>query len=147
MSENLSVRAFRESEGMAEWPVIGDGACTFFDTGSLAESARLVQAISALPGIEDHAPDFDIRHDGVTVRLLTRSADWYGMSTRDVEIARQISAVARAQGLTADPSAVQNLLVVPGGPDIAMIVPFWQAVMGYDRPAQRQPIAVAGSTR
>jgi 4a-hydroxytetrahydrobiopterin dehydratase len=92
-----------------------------------------VHAIDALPGIEDHAPDLDIRRDGVTARLVTRSADWYGMSTRDVEVARQISAIARADGLTADPSAVQNLLVVPGAPDITSVMPFWQAVLGYER--------------
>jgi 4a-hydroxytetrahydrobiopterin dehydratase len=132
MGDNLTIREFRESEGMAEWPVLSDGACTFFRTGSLAEGARLVAAIGALPGIDDHAPDIDIRHDGVTVRLVTRSADWYGMTQRDIEVARQVLAVAGAQGLTADASAVQSFLVVPGAPDITAVMPFWRAVLGYE---------------
>ena len=33
------------------------------------------------------------------------------MSARDLELARQISAVAREQGLSADPAAVQTVLV------------------------------------
>jgi 4a-hydroxytetrahydrobiopterin dehydratase len=113
--------------------VVGDGACAFFSTGSFSASARLAAVIGELPGIDDHAPDVDVRPDGVTVRLLTRSAEWYGMSRRDVELARRISAVAKELGVPADPAKVQSLLIVPGGADIAAIMPFWHAVLGYDR--------------
>jgi 4a-hydroxytetrahydrobiopterin dehydratase len=68
----------------------------------------------------------------VTVRLLTKNDDYWGMSQRDVELARQISAIARDQGLSADPSAVQTFLVVPGAPNIAEVMPFWRAVLGYE---------------
>jgi len=54
------------------------------------------------------------------------------MTRRDLDVARQVSEVAANLGLTADPSAVQNLLVVPGAPDISAIVPFWRAVLGYE---------------
>jgi hypothetical protein len=40
-------------------------------------------------------PDIDLRHDGLTVRLLTMTPDYCGMTRRDVELARQISAKAR----------------------------------------------------
>jgi 4a-hydroxytetrahydrobiopterin dehydratase len=68
----------------------------------------------------------------VTVRLITLTEDYFGMSQRDVELARQISALAREQGLSADPSAVQNLLVIPGAPVIAEVMPFWRAILGYE---------------
>ena len=71
----------------------------YFRTGSFAASARLVQEISQLPGVEDHKPDVDLRHDGVTVRLITYTDDYYGVSQRDVEMARRISAAARRLGL------------------------------------------------
>jgi pterin-4a-carbinolamine dehydratase len=38
--------------------------------------------------------DADLRHDGVTVRLITSTDDYYGVRQRDVEMARQISAAA-----------------------------------------------------
>lgn len=91
-----------------------------------------MQAISGLAGLDDHHPDVDLRHDGVTVRLITITDDYHGMSTRDVELARQISAVARELGLSADPSAVQTLLVIPGAPVTAEVMPFWRAVLGYE---------------
>ena len=54
------------------------------------------------------------------------------MSRRDVELARQISAVALEQGVPAGPSAVQTLLVIPGAPVTAEVMPFWRAVLGYE---------------
>jgi 4a-hydroxytetrahydrobiopterin dehydratase len=132
MTDGISPAQFHESEGVEDWRVIGDGACAYFRTASFVVSARLVQAISELPGVEDHTPDVDLRHDGVTVRLITYTDDYYGMSRRDVEMARQISATARRLGLAADPSAVQSLLVIPGAPSTAEVMPFWRAALGYE---------------
>jgi 4a-hydroxytetrahydrobiopterin dehydratase len=132
MSARISPKQFHESDGVEDWRVIGDGACAYFRTGSFAASARLVEAISRLPDAEDHQPDVDVRHDGVTVRLITYTDDYYGMSQRDVEMARQISAAARRLGLPADPSAVQSVLVIPGSTSTAEVTPFWRAALGYE---------------
>jgi 4a-hydroxytetrahydrobiopterin dehydratase len=133
MTDNISPKQFHEAAGSDGWRVVGDGACAYFATDSLAQAARLVQAISQLPSVEDHQPDIDVRPDGVTVRLLTKSPDYYGMSRRDVDLAAQISAAARSLGLSGDPSKVQSVLVIPGGPDVAALMPFWQATLGYER--------------
>ena len=113
--------------------MVSDGACAFFRTDSFAAAARLVQAISELDDIDGHPPDVDVRPDGVTVRLLTYHDDYYGMSTRDLELAGQISAIAREQGLTSDPDSVQSFLIVPGSPSNPEVMPFWQAALGYER--------------
>ena len=89
MTDRLRPHQFHASEGVDDWRVLGDGACAYFRTGSFVVGARLVQAIGALPGVDDHPPDADVRPDGVTVRLLTIADDYYGMSQRDVELARQ----------------------------------------------------------
>ena len=132
MTDRITPKQFHEAEGVADWRVVGDGACAYFRTGSFAAGARLVQAISELPGVDDHRPDVDVRGDGVTVRLITYTDDYYGMSRRDVELARQISAAARKLGLSADPSAVQSVLVIPGASAPAAVMPFWRAVLGYE---------------
>jgi 4a-hydroxytetrahydrobiopterin dehydratase len=132
MTDQISPKQFHESEGVEDWRVLGDGACAYFRIGSFAAGARLVQAISELPAVDDLHPDVDVRHDGVTVRLITITDDYAGMTQRDVELARQISAVARQLGLSADPSAVQSLLVIPGATVRAEVMPFWRAVLGYE---------------
>ena len=133
MFEPISAREFHATEGTQDWRVIGDGATAFFATTSFADAVRLVEAIGRLPGVEDHEPDVDVRQGGVTVRLLSRSTEWYGMSREDVELARRVSAAARDLGLVAAPSTVQSMIVIPGAPVIAEVVPFWQAALGYDR--------------
>ena len=112
---------------------MGDGARAYFATGSFAAGARLVEAISRLPGVEDQLADVDLRHGGVTVRLITYSDDWYGMSTRDVELCAQISALAREQGLSADPSVVQTVEpLIIDALDIPAVMPFWRALLDYE---------------
>ena len=110
MTDHINPKQFHESEGVADWRLTSEGATAFFRTRSFAESARLVQAISELQGVEDHRPGIDVRHDGMTVHMITYTDDYFGPSQRDIDLARQISAVALKLGLTADPSAVQSLL-------------------------------------
>jgi 4a-hydroxytetrahydrobiopterin dehydratase len=132
MTDRISPKQFHESGGVDDWRVIGDGASAYFRTGSFAASVRPVQAIGQLPGVEDHKPDVDLRHDGVTVRLITYTDEYYGMSQRDVEMARRISAAAARLGLSADPLAVQGLLVIPGAISTAEVMAFWRAALGYE---------------
>lgn len=132
MTDYITPRQFQESEGVEDWRLLGEGACAFFRTGSFAAGARLVAAIGDLADLDEHHPDVDVRHDGVTVRLITLTEDNGGMSQRDVELARQISSIARGQGVSADPSAVQTVLIIPGAPVIAEVMPFWRAVLGYE---------------
>jgi 4a-hydroxytetrahydrobiopterin dehydratase len=133
MTEFITPTQFHEADGTADWRVLGEGAHAFYRTRSLAESARLVDAIGALPGVDDHVPEIDVRRTGVTVRLLTKQSDTYGMSTRDVELASAISAAAHNLGLSADPSVVRSFLVVPGAGSGSAIMPFWEAALGYIR--------------
>jgi 4a-hydroxytetrahydrobiopterin dehydratase len=131
MTDPITPSQFHQAEGVNDWRLTSEGATAFFRTRSFAESARFVQAISELQGVEDHRPGIDVRRDGVTVHMITYTDDYFGPSRRDVELARQISAAARQLGLAADPSAVQSLLIIPGAPNIAQVIPFWRAVLGY----------------
>ncbi len=131
MTERMTPRQFHEADGVEDWRVVGEGACAYFRTGSFAAGTRLVHAVSELAGLEDHHPDVDLRYGGVIVRLITVTDDYYGLSERDVELARQISAVARDLGVPADPSVVQTVQVTIDalvGPEV---MPFWRAVLGY----------------
>jgi 4a-hydroxytetrahydrobiopterin dehydratase len=132
MDNQITPTAFEEADGLHDWRVISEGGCIFFRTASFAESARLVQAIASLPEIDEHPPAIDIRAAGVTVRLISLSSDYMGMTDRDVQIAQGISAFGRELGLTADPTGIQGLLVIPGAPDITQVMPFWRAVLGYE---------------
>ena len=130
-SDQITPSQFEESPGAEDWRVVSDGAHAFYRTDSMATAARFVQAISELPDIDKHPPDVDVRSDGVTVRLITFTPDFGGMTTRDLEIARQISAAATKLGLDGDPSAIQSLIIIPGWTAPAEVIPFWRAMLGY----------------
>jgi 4a-hydroxytetrahydrobiopterin dehydratase len=132
MTDRITPRQFHEADGVGDWRVLGEGACTFFRTGSFGAGAPLVDAISELAGLDAHHPDVDLRYGGVTVRLITITNDYYGLSERDVELARQISAAARELGITADPSGVQTVQVTIDALVSPEVMPFWRAVLGYE---------------
>jgi len=132
MTERITARQFHEADGVEDWRVVGEGACTYFRTGSFAAGARLVHAIGELAGLEDHQPDLDLRSGGVTVRLITITDDYFGLSERHIELARQISAAARELGVPADPSAVQTVQVTIDALVSPDVMPFWRAVLGYE---------------
>ena len=131
MTEGITPGQFHAADGTEDWRVVGEGACTYFRTESFAAGARLVHAISQLADLDDHRPDVDLRSGGVTVRLITMTADYCGMSARDVELARQISAVARELGVPADPAAVQTVQVTIDALVAPEVMPFWRAVLDY----------------
>jgi 4a-hydroxytetrahydrobiopterin dehydratase len=130
--EWISLRQFHETAGTEDWRALGEGACAYFRTGSFEGGARLLQRISELAGLGDHHPDADLRHEGVTVRLITITPDRFGLSQSDVVLARQISAVARELGAPADPSVVQTVQVTVDALVSAEVMPFWRAVLGYE---------------
>ena len=132
MADVITPWQFHEADGVEDWRVVGEGACTYFRTGSFTAGTRLVGAISELTDLDAHHPDVDLRHDGGGVRLITITDDSYGLSTRDIEPARQISAVAHDLCLLADPSAVQTVQVTIDANVIPEVLLFWRAVLGYE---------------
>ena len=134
MSEPITARAFHDDAGTRDWRVVADGACAVFITGSLADGVRLAQAIAAaVDDARPRQPDLDLQHDTVTVRLITTTDDYAGLSERDLELAKLISQLAREQGFSADPSLVQTVQFTIDALVSADVMPFWAAVLGYER--------------
>ena len=104
MTERISPEEFLEAGGVDDWRVVSGVACAYFGTGSFRSGVSLVDAIGDLADAANHHPDVDLRYPSVVVRLVTH--DVGGLSTRDLALARQISAAARGLGVTADPSKV-----------------------------------------
>jgi 4a-hydroxytetrahydrobiopterin dehydratase len=125
MTERISPRRFHE----ADWRIVRDDASTHFRTGSFAASLALADAIGRLADAGNHHPDVDLRTDGVTVRL--KSTTDGRLSERDVALARQISAVAREQGMPVDLTGLQAVQVAIDALVIPDVLPFWRAVLGY----------------
>jgi 4a-hydroxytetrahydrobiopterin dehydratase len=129
MSEPIKIREFVEAA--PDWRALSDGFHAFFATSSLEQSVAFVDALAKFPNLTEHRYGIDLREPGVTVRLVTLRDDFMGMTDRGLELAQQISALARAQGLEPNPSKVATILIVPGAPKRSEVMPFWQAALGY----------------
>jgi 4a-hydroxytetrahydrobiopterin dehydratase len=129
MPEWITPRQFHEAEGSEDWQILGSGVSAYFRTGSFAAGVQLVSAIGEAAEAANRQPDVDLRPTGVTVRLM--ADDTNGLCRDDLELARAISAAARAVGAPADPTAVQEVQVTVDALARSPARAFWRAVLGY----------------
>jgi hypothetical protein len=78
----------------------------------------------------NHHPDLDLAYGRLDVRLI--SHDVGGVTSRDVMLAKAISELARAAGVTPRPERTSVLELGLDSADEAEIRPFWAALLDYD---------------
>jgi 4a-hydroxytetrahydrobiopterin dehydratase len=104
-------------------------AGTHYRTESLAEGARLAEAIAEVAKGSGPRTDVDLRWNGVTVRLTVNREGQ--LTEDDVGIASNIAAVARDLGADVDLAGLQMIQVAIDAMSIPDVMPFWEAVLGY----------------
>ncbi|MHB8380079.1 MAG: 4a-hydroxytetrahydrobiopterin dehydratase [Acidimicrobiales bacterium] len=129
MIERMSPRQFHEADGVSDWRMLANEVGSYFRTGSFAKGVAFVDVIGTLADDANHHPDVDLRYSGVAVRMMTHEVN--GLSQRDVDLARKISAAARTLGAPADPTSVQDVHVSINTLDVAAVRPFWRAAFGF----------------
>ncbi len=127
--KRTTARAFHDADGVDDWRVLYWGAYAYYRIGSFVEGARFIDAIAEAASAMGHFPDVDLRPDGVTVRTFSREDG--GLSERDIELARRISAVARTLKLESDPSQLQVVGIAVAQDAGSDVRPFWAAALGY----------------
>ncbi len=117
-----------EAAGLADWRQLFSALHTRFRTGDFATGLALVNAIGALAEQTNHHPDLDLRYPHLTITLT--SHDVSGVTSRDVDLARAISAAAADLGVVADPSSTSVVEIALDSADYEEVKPFWRAVLG-----------------
>jgi len=121
-------KEFLVADGVDDWVVLHGGATAVFRSGSISEAARLAEAFAQVDGLAGSGALLTISDTSVTVRL---TRDLWELEPQHVELARAVSAVARAHGAVTDRAAVQEVqLAIAASPDV-VDVGFWRAVLGY----------------
>jgi 4a-hydroxytetrahydrobiopterin dehydratase len=117
-----------EASGLDDWRQLFEALRTRFLTGDFATGLRLVNRIGELAEEANHHPDVDLRYPHVNVSLC--SHDVFGVTSRDLELARGISDAAAELGVRADPTATAVVEIALDTWDHHEIKPFWKAVLG-----------------
>lgn len=114
--------------GLDDWRVVLHRLRARFRTGDFATGVALVDRIGAAADAADHHPDVSLTYPEVIVTLS--SHDVGGLTSRDVDLARQISGFAAELGATADTSGLTA--VEPGldTSDGGRLAPFYAALVG-----------------
>ena len=134
-------REFLTAEGVDDWVVLHGGASAVFRVPSLGEAARLAEAVANVPGLEGAGGLLTIADDHLSVRL---SRGVFRLEERHIDLARAVSAIARAQGALADRTAVQEVQLAIAAKPETIDVGFWRAVLGYARLADDNAIDPLG---
>jgi 4a-hydroxytetrahydrobiopterin dehydratase len=116
-------------EGLDGWRKVLDRLTVRFETGDFNTGAALVTKIAEIADVANHHPDVDLRYPHVTVSL--KSHDVNAITPRDIRLARQISELAVAAGLSASAHAPDVIELALDTPDHERIRPFWAAILGY----------------
>jgi 4a-hydroxytetrahydrobiopterin dehydratase len=119
-----------EAAGLSDWRQLFEALRTRFLTRDFTTGLRLANRVGELAEAANHHPDVDLRYPHVNITLF--SHDVFGVTSRDVDLARAISAVAAELGVRADPTVVAVVELGLDTWDHEEIKPFWRAVLGME---------------
>jgi 4a-hydroxytetrahydrobiopterin dehydratase len=134
--------------GLDDWRKLAQSLHARFLTGDFVSGLKFVTAVTDAAEAANHHPDVTLTYPFVDLRLI--SHDVGQLSQRDLDLARQISGIAREQGVDAEPKVLAELELALDNADLAAAGPFWaalltgsaEAVKGDDvvDPAGRMPL-------
>lgn len=120
------------TEGLPGWSVLASSVPvlrTIAKTGSFAEGLKLTARVGELAEAANHHPDIHLTYPHVVFTLTTHDAG--GLTRADLDLARQISAVAADLSIELAPASGQVVEVAIDAVDIPGVRPFWKAILGY----------------
>lgn len=118
------------SMGLSDWVGFPDGLRARFLTGDFEAGLRLATAIGEAAERANHHPDLTLTYPHLDVRLI--SHDSGSVTDRDTALAGEISELAAAAGVAADPAAPTMLELALDTAHRDRIAPFWAALLTGD---------------
>jgi len=128
--QTLRYSDIKAEEGLDDWRFFLMRLHGRFRTGSFVKGLELVTRITEAAEEANHHPDVVLTYPQVDVDLSSHDAG--GVTSRDLDLARRISAIAAELGVEAAPRDVSTLELALDVPDAEEVKPFWAAVLDYD---------------
>jgi 4a-hydroxytetrahydrobiopterin dehydratase len=121
---------FAALDGLDEWRHLLGALHATFRAPSFPAAAELAVAFADAAERAVHHPDLEIRYPG-RVHVVLTTHETGGLTTADVDLAREYCAIAADAGATAEPHAAEAIEVALDTMDVDAIRPFWAAVLDY----------------
>jgi 4a-hydroxytetrahydrobiopterin dehydratase len=113
--------------GLDDWRKLAQALHARFLTGDFTAGLDFVTAVTEAAEAAGHHPDVTLTYPWVDLALV--SHDVGRVTSRDVDLARRISAIARERGIAAAPAAVAEVELALDTADVAAQGPFWAALL------------------
>ena len=127
--QKLSATEIRDAD-LGDWRQLLSGIRARFKTGDFATGLALVDRIGEAAEAANHHPDITLTYPEVIVTLS--SHDVGGITSRDLDLARQISAYAAEAGASADTSLLTQLEPGLDTRNPEANAPIYAALLGAD---------------
>jgi 4a-hydroxytetrahydrobiopterin dehydratase len=127
--QRLRYSEVQAEEGLDDWRFFLMRLHARFRTGSFVKGLELVTRVTEAAEEANHHPDVVLTYPQVDIDLS--SHDVGGVTSRDLDLARRISAIAAELGVEAAPREVSTLELGLDVPDADAVKPFWRTVLGY----------------
>lgn len=129
MSNADKLTSEQASAGLPGWRLLAGRMHLTVNCGDFDKAMKFVNQVAAYAEEANHHPEIDIRWS--RVHLAMSSHDVGGLSQRDVDLGRRISALAETSGAQADHGSLTEVEIALDVLQREPIAAFWQAVLGY----------------
>lgn len=113
------------------WRLVAGRLHLTTDWGSFKDAAAFVAAVAELAETVGHHPEVDLRY--ARVHLAVSTHDVGAVTLLDIDFANRVSVLVHQHGGRPAPGTLTQVEVTIDTMDAAAILPFWQAVLRYDR--------------
>ncbi len=139
MSNHKQVLTSDEVHAQAprDWREVSGMLRTRVKVADFEAALAVVTEIAAAADEANHHPDIDLRYNWVGLGLV--SHDVGGLTSRDIELAGEISRIAYDAGATMAPEVPTAMTVGIDTADAARIRPFWAALTGHEAKGEDLP--------
>lgn len=117
-------------ERLTDWRKLATSLHARFITKNFAAGLQFVTAVTEAAEAANHHPDVKLTYPWVDITLI--SHDVNAITSRDLDLAEKVSAIAADQGIEADPRVLSELELALDTADGSAIGPFWAALLGGD---------------
>lgn len=119
------------SEVVTKWRLIDGRMHLLVDCDNFSRAMDFVAMVAEVADDMEHHPDIDIRYNKVHLVLSARKD--HRIAPEDVTSAKAIGSLVKAAGLTILNEELRQTEISIAAKDIAVVLPFWQAVLGYEK--------------
>ena len=114
--------------GLGDWRKLAQALHARYRIADFTAGAAFAAAVAEAAEAAGHHPDLKIVRGVVDISLCTHE-DGLWVTQQDIDLAENISQIARQQGLTPEPAAVAQLELALDTAHEARVAPFWSVLL------------------